>query len=748
MEKRQGVVFNKNVIYHSIAIALMLVSVLLGIFKYGSSALRFIQSIWDFLLSVAYYFTELFDWHVITPTVTEIPEEMLQSWVVEFEVFLVKLEEFFDLLFDKENFIRYCIDALLFLSDVSQFLTIFMMPIFVFISSIKSKYVNPVEHQEGEERKPSKPLQKWLYFERKIYFPIKSAIRDFWAFFKEYYLKWIALIWAWNFRVLTIVIEFFAFYLYFAISFDFISIYTQVVKLLLDLSVMFTSVPIVAWAVVGYKIFHSWRKRVGVSALRRHEKVNEDFLKEHPGALFFVGKQRSGKDTVATSLGRTQEKIFREEAFEGLAKEQKQFPNVNWLAIQDFYRTNFKRHKFYTLASIRAFCNRLERLYFQSQQGDFTEKEKRAVALMRKLYAYNFDSFIFDYDAETYGFYYFDGLKTINVIQCINMYLQYYFIYSAPTSLLFGNSPVRTDFYIEDYGNFPRYNQEFFDLSGDTENEKYSHILDMDSLRMLKKMDENNPNKDGFEIGVVLETEYAKERGNKMTNSGMKATDANVNARNDGHEADLKMRGHAATIKNYTFFRLIINDQRPDSLMADNKDLCDIVHLKKRSEEIVQIPLFYYEQLLDSILTKTYNSLNYLIENRQKEKTLLMYLIDKLYIPFHSFVTRTCNQFTEVRIRTRVWDGMDGMVKSEKDYLYISYLKDYSERFSTDSLKGYYHERALRSKVGLNDFDCFESLEMDSETMKKFHSLFYDKILKIMEEEEALRQQRRTRWKR
>lgn len=342
-----------------------------------------------------------------------------------------------------------------------------------------------------------------------------------------------------------------------------------------------------------------------------------------------------------------------------------------------------------------------------------------------------------------YGLYYFDGLKKINVIQCIKVYLQNYFIYSAPTSLLFGNYAVRTDFYIEDYGNFPQYNQEFFDLSGDTENEKYSHILDMDSLRMLKKMDEKNPNKDGFEIGVVLEMEYAKERGNKLTNSGTKATDANVNARNDGHEADLKMRGHAATIENYTFFRLMIDDQRQDSLMAENKDLCDIVHLKKSSEEIVQIPFFYNEQLLDSILTETYNRLNYLIENRQKEKTLLMYLIDKIYIPFHSFVTRTCNQFTEVRIRTRVWDGMDGMVKKEKDYLYISYLKTYSEKFATDALKGYYHERALRSKVGLNDFDCFERLEMDSQTMKKFHSLFYSRILKILEEEEAARKNTR-----
>lgn len=744
MKKRQGRIINLNVIYHSIAIAFIIASILLGIFKYGSSALRFIQSIWDFLLSIAYYFTEMFDIHVITPTVIEIPEEMMQDWVVAFEVFLVKLEVYFDLLFNKENFLSYCIDALLLLSDVSQFLTIFLLPIALAISSIKSQYVKPVEHPEGEERKPSKQLQKWLKFEERVLLKVKRTIQDFWRFFKEYYFKWFAIIWAWNFRAATIIIEFLAFYFYFAISFDFISIYTQIVKLFLDLSVMFTSVPLIVWIVVGYIIFHAWRKSVGVSTLRKHEDVNENFLKEHPGALFFIGKQRSFKTSALTSLGLTQEKIFREKAFEGLSKAQKQFPNVNWLAVQDFYRDNFKRHRLYTLANIRRFCDNLERVYFKEE---LTEKEKIKIVFMRRVYRYNFSNYAFDYDADRYGLYYFDGLKKINVIQCIKAYLQHYFIYTAPTSLLFGNYAVRTDFEIEDYGNFPQYHQDFFDLTGDRENEKYSHILDMDSLRMLKKMDDCNPNKDGFEVGCVLEMEYAKERGNKLTNSGMKATDEIVNARNDGHEADLKMRGHAATIENYTFFRLMIDDQRQDSLMAENRDLCDIVHLKSSSDEKVQIPFFDYEQAIDLILTETYNRLNYLIENRQKDKTLLMYLIDKVYIPFHSFVTRTCNQFTEVRIRTRIWDGMDGMVKKEKDYLYISYLKTYSERFATDALKGYYHERALRSKVGLNDFECFDKLEMDRETMKKFHSLFYSRILKIIETEEALSKNARIKKK-
>lgn len=739
-----GKIDKKTAIYHRIAILLIVVSMLASVFKFSSSALRFIQSIWDFLLSVAYYFTELFEIHVITPTVTEIPAEMTAEWVVGFEEFLVKLEDFFDLLFDKQNFTWYCMDALLLLSDISQFLTIFMMPMFCFISSIKSKYVKPVEHKEGEVRLPSKALRRYLKFEDTIWCPIKNAIKDFWFFFKETYLIWFAIIWSWNFRIATIVIEFIAFYLYFAISFDFLSIYTQVIKLLLDLSVMLTTVPLPIWIIVAYMIFNGWRKDIGVSILRQHEEKNKQFLKEYPGALFFVGKQRSKKTTTLTSLGMTQEQIFREEAFKGLAKAQKQFPHVKWLEVQDFYRACFKNHRLYTLASIRNFCDRLERAYFQEE---FSKKNLANLALMRKIYKYNFSNYAFDYDAEKYGLYYYDGLKKINVIQCIKAYLQHYFIYTAPTSLLFGNYAVRTNFEIEDYGNFPKFNQDFFDLSGYRDDEKYSHILDMDSLRMLKKMDKENPNKDGFEVGVVLEMEYAKERGNKVSNAGMKVTDENVNAKNDGHEADLKMRGHAATIENYTFFRLMIDDQRQDSLMAENKDLCDIVHLKSCSDENVVIPAFYYEQMLDMILTDIYDRLKYLIENRQKDETLLMYLIDKLYIPFHSFVTRTCNQFTEVKLRTRVWDGMDGMVKKEKGVIYISYLKTYSERFATDALKGYYQERALRSKVGLNDYECFEQLEMDSETMKKFHSLFYYRILKIIEEEERLHKETRTKLK-
>ena len=73
---------------------------------------------------------------------------------------------------------------------------------------------------------------------------------------------------------LTYVLEAFAFLLYFATSFDFANIYTQLYKLLVDVDITLSGLPVAAWIVLGYMFVCWWRKRLGLDKLRHLELCN------------------------------------------------------------------------------------------------------------------------------------------------------------------------------------------------------------------------------------------------------------------------------------------------------------------------------------------------------------------------------------------------------------------------------------------------------------------------------------------
>ncbi|MFR1983457.1 MAG: hypothetical protein ACLS4Z_06770 [Christensenellaceae bacterium] len=96
------------------------------------------------------------------------------------------------------------------------------------------------------------------------------------AFFKNYagflnehriYILAAGLIWSYNLNAVTIVMEFFAFVFYFAVSFDALGIFTQIAKLAMDLTVAINFLPWWSWAVVGFLIFDAIRKNIGTQRL-------------------------------------------------------------------------------------------------------------------------------------------------------------------------------------------------------------------------------------------------------------------------------------------------------------------------------------------------------------------------------------------------------------------------------------------------------------------------------------------------
>ena len=739
MEKEQasGKRIGKEKIYHALSVSILLASLLLSVFYFRPVFWRVLESFKDFGLSVGYYFTELLGFEgVITPTVAQIPQGVTEVLPFEPAEFQSGLSKFFRLLIDKDNALSFLMKFAQTISRAAKVL-ILLLPVFVLLYFVIK---NAYRRTNNDYNADTKPLRIYKKIEAATWNKVKYFVSEYINFLRDRKIYCLAagLLWTYNLNAITILTEAFAYVFYFAVSFDVLHIYTQVAKLAMDLTVAIDFLPWWMWVVFGWLLFDHIRKERGLKVLQSYEVKDRAFLEGHPGALFVVGKQRAKKTTTITSMALSQASVFREKAREKLRERDLQFPFFPWINLEKVIEYGIENGSLPTLARVRRFIRYLKTWFYECPGGT----RKHALKMLKKRYGYTFGDFIFGYDYNRYGLTYDNNLYIADIFESLENYAQSYWIYAAPTPLIVANYAIRTDTQRIDNGNFPLFDDDFFSRSSKELKKEYCHILDYNAMRLGKLKGENDPYKDGFEIGVAAEMEHAKERGNQHTRTGKKDS-PDCNQHNDLFELDVKMHGHAATIDNYTYFRMLLDDQRADSLAADDKDLCDIIMIKKTSEAKIVMPGFAIEEALYLITTRLFDKVYYNIRNLRGDNTLFVYLLKKLYSPINNHYVRIFNQYSIYTSTLRVSNGMTDEKLTDKGKYYLSTKKDYAARFATDGIKEFYDKKALRSKYGLNDFECYADLHPSCEEMKKVKSHFYDQIFEAFEDNgiEAIKRQ-------
>ena len=724
MEKETKRRIDHRTIYHIVSAAVLVSSLLFSVFYFRAVFFRTIQSFKDFGLSVAYYFTELSGFEgLITPTVGEIPSNATEVLPFQPSEFITDLKAYGKALISKENAEAFFLGLLKGLSTFAK-IAILILPVLILLwVLIKSAYRQPNNNYNAD----TKPLRLYKKIEAATWGRCKVFFKSYAGFLNDRrgYILVAGLIWSYNLNALTIIMEFFAFVFYFAVSFDALGIFTQIAKLAMDLTVAINFLPWWSWAVVGFLIFDAIRKNIGTQRLRGYEARNRDFLESHPGALFVVGKQRAKKTTMITDMALSQEAIFREKAKEKLRARDMQFPFFPWILLEKYLEEGIAAGYFPTLAKVRRFIG-----YLKFGCGLHSRQRKRLLEILSRKYNYPYRDFLFGYDPEN-GMTYKAGLGTVDLFEALEAYAQLYWIYASPTPLLIGNYAIRTDAGRVDFGNFPLFADDFF--SRYEQPSAYSHILDEDGMRLGKVFDDKGKYKDGLEVGIINIMEVAKDRGNQHTRTGS-INDPDCNQKNDLFELDVKMRGHAATVDNYTFFRMFMDDQRPDSLGADNKDLCDSVMIKKMSEAKIVMPGFAIEEAAYLIATNFFDRIYYRIRNLRGDNTLFLYLVKKLYRVLYRHYEKIFNRYSVYVGTVRITNEMAGEQITDKGKYYICTYKVYNNRFATDSIREFYTQKALRSKTGLNDFPQYKELRPSCEEMQSVHSFFYKKVFEAFED--------------
>ena len=702
MDKRQRLL--------NIATTFILLSLtaILGASVYYKSYLRLAEACVDFWECCKHYFCFAFHQPIdFVPSITQKSGviDWLFNWPETWALFKHKTIVYGETLADKQNAIGWLLQEMDRGERVSK-IAVMTLPLLVGIVLV---IVQLYKRPNNKYNVDTKPLRAFKWCANEVYQPFKRYILGYKAFLARN-PKLVALFvigWCLNLNFGAILVSFIGYYLYFASSFKFTGIFFQFGKLIMDLQVLVLRFPWYLFLPYVWRVFAHWREKRGIDHLQHMEAMNCGFIKELPIVSMVCGSMGKKKTTVLTDMALSQNVMFRQEAYKRLVETDVKFPNFPWIEFERQIKTCMRYKTVYNLATLRDMVRKKEARFNRHWDEH------------KQLYGYDYRRFGLTYD---------DKLKVISIFDAMETYGQLYFIYVLQSSLLVSNYSIRDDGQLSDLGNMPMWGNNFFPKTR-PRRFHYAHILDFDTIRLGKTVLENNPNVGSFEVGVVTITEVGKERGNTLELKEVKKGAVEANQKNDGFNAWLKMCRHPATVDNYPFVKVFTDEQRPESWGADARDLCEIVNIISTSKSGLALPFFIYEDMLCEWAYNGFGRLYRFMRFNRGDNTLLVYLLKNVTAWLHRYQKRIYNRFGYSVVEIEKERGtMDTKAKECKYYL-MDY-KIYSNRFATDCFNGYFADKAMRTRIGINDYPEYKGVKATVEELHQQHSYFIEGMYK------------------
>lgn len=725
---------------HFIALGITAMIIVVVCLCFWSSVVRAGQSFKDFGLSVAFYFTKIFGVENITVTVNDIPDGMDLTDLFPFtwDEFRDKAAVYGAALISADNLTAY----LSVLFEVFYWFFVVMavvvLPLVAVLFIVFKMFGKSVNNKYGHD---TKPLKAWKKISAVTVFPVKRffvSMHEFFAEHRKYVLLWIFLA-AIGLNIVTVIVEALAYYFYFAVSFDVGSLYRQFYKLVVDLSVL-GRVPVILWVIVAIVILNVIRKNIGYSRLERLESRNRAFIGDLPIVSMLVAPMGYGKTTQLVDMALSAEIMLRDKALELLLKNDLLFPAFPWIVFEKELQRAMTDHVVYNLATCKRYVRNCREQFERYNEDEAVRKAvdkrytKRGEAVPAALSCFGYD---FKQNPMTAD----DGLSVRLLWDVLETYAQLYLIYTVESSMIISNLGIRTDGVLTDLGNFPLWNNDLFRRDSRLMDalSRHSHILDFDMLRLGKKMIERNAKSNAFEFGVLIMTEVGKERGNMLETSEMKKSDEEANQKNDRFNEWMKMIRHSATVDNFPFVRVMMDEQRAMSLGADARELAYIIEIEETGELRLAMPFFQLGEIFHAVVgrrfAKWYEDFRY----RRGDNTLVSHFLKWLAAAESRHYERIYNTFSYKRVSVKMQNGsLDGECKERK--YYIMPKKIYSKRFSTDAYADFFYEKAIRSEVGIEDLEEYESERATLLELEAQHSYFIGNLMKNFELDDKPRQ--------
>lgn len=372
--------------------------ILLGIFVFRQSYCRAIESLIDLFGGFKYYLCTLFEIETSgLPSVTEYSKVIEWSAILpsDYENFKVNATEYFVALISKENFLSWLSMSGNKIGVWAKVITILLPGIVGLFIVIKRLYASG----NTKHNVDTVPLRIFKKASAVLYQPVKRFICGYIEFLRKHsgILTLWCVMWILHLNLASIIIAFFAYYFYFAVSFDVGSIYTQVVKMVLDLQPFFRFFPWWSLVIFAYVLFERFRKKVALNKLRKYEAKNCGFINELPIVSMTCGSMGKRKTTMITDMALSQEVMFRQKAFSILQKADMKFPYFPWICFEKELAACIEYGTVYNLATAKDWVA-LKRSRFEKH--------------------HNCEWQLYGYDCERYGLEYDDALKKASYLTC------------------------------------------------------------------------------------------------------------------------------------------------------------------------------------------------------------------------------------------------------------------------------------------------------------------------------------------
>lgn len=674
----------REVVYIILSTLISVSFLLLAFYLYKFNYIRLWGATKDLGSSLKFYFLDLFDVPCNVPSVANVDYSMVGFLPIDFGGFKLKLENFFLTFFDWKNFATFFGFSIYSLKAIFTVL-LFLIVICMCIPLLLENYVTDANTKHDKD---TKVLAGWRKFSTKVTVPCVREIKAYFAWvakLKPLWIAWIVL-WVCSVNFGSIIMEFFAFYFYFAGELDLLSIYPQVFRLSVDLILSYNSLPLFMWLILSWLLFDFIRRRIGKKILRRNELRNRGYINSLPLSVMLNGSMGTGKTMHVTDMAISQEIMFRDKALEIMLKSDMKFPYFPWINFDLALKEQIKEHKIYNLATCLVWIDSLAKK-FEAEQSKNN---------------------LFGYDFEKYGLTYDNHLHVQHIFDVLSEYARCYFIFVIKSSLLYANYSIRVDNLLIDKGNLPLWNLDIFERKSVDEiaNSHFSHILDFDMLRLGKRLVKNGEYANAFDFGCIAVTEIGKERGNTIENKDIKGTATEANQKNDMFNRCLKMIRHNANIDHFSFVRLFCDEQRPESLGADVRDLCYILDIQTVSDSNLAMPWFFIEELLYDFVFSRFISYYTKYRHNRGDNTFFMYVWKTIVAAFNHYYTRIYGDFGyEESIIFTQRGTMNGNITKSRYYLASKKIK--SNRYSTDCFSDYFFAKNISSDTGIEDVPCY-----------------------------------------
>ncbi|MCL2176663.1 MAG: hypothetical protein FWB72_01735 [Firmicutes bacterium] len=735
--------FVKKHSYAILCVIAIAVSIFFMLTAFSHSLLRVLEGLrelWFGLVS----FVQFFFWiipeasPIVPPADSATPDQDINVLPDTPEEFRSNLSEFLNLLICSQNMARYSIV----LGQATEILTRVLMlviPLWLVANMLFKRHFSRINNNYNVD---SKQLALVKRVSEQTYVPTKNYIFGFIDYFDtSRFKKILLLIWLLNFNIFGIVATLFGFLLYFFVSLDVAAIYHFVYKTVLDLmpAIRFMLHPLtvpIAVAIVYYKL-DMWRKGRALAWLRRFEARNKGFIRERQIAFMFVGEMGLGKTTLKVDVSLSLEAWFRQTAYDMMLEIDLKFPYFPWINLENELKRAIKFGHVYNLRTVEKWIKKKHNRF------------KKGGAC-------------FDYDYKKYGLEY-DSKKNIrHLFSELSDYAKLYFIYIIKSSLIISNHAIRTDFIMDDEGNLPEWDLDFFNRSAKRMHlhSRYSNVLHFDMLRLGFKVLKDNPYAEIFEFGIMSITEIGKELGNQYKQKEITDLLKEIRATVKKLEKDyldtsqerqrlrqylaylygkvteaIKLIRHKATVAGFPFVRIVMDEQREQSLGADARELAEIVRIEDKSEMRLAKPFFFIGELIYNFIHARFQRLYKQFRVNRGDNTLLMHTIKKVGAINHQRYKHTYNRFGYRVIKLKVEKGrLDGWSVNRKYYL--SNKKIYSDRFATDAYSDMFSERMDSTTKGINDLPKYTSHKATEDQLMWQGSNFITEITQEHSEEQ------------